>query len=70
MSLAFFLEKSFACERGLSKKVMTQIVPNATFENGVTTNRVGILHVLLNILLISLLSGVHDTSGYFEMQKE
>ena len=30
----------------------------------------GILHVLLNILSISLLSKIHDTSGYFEMQED
>ena len=29
----------------------------------------GILHVLLNILPMSLLSRVHGTSGNFEMQK-
>ena len=39
------------------------------FESGGTTIQIGILHVLLNILPISLLSRVHDTSGYFEMQK-
>ena len=31
--------------------------------------KIGILHVLLIILSISLLSMVHDTSGYFQMQK-
>ena len=34
------------------------------FENGGTTIQIGILHVLLNILSISLLSKVHETSGY------
>ena len=39
------------------------------FENGGPTTQVGTLRVLLNILSVSLLSRVHDTSGYFEMQK-
>ena len=49
---------------------MTQkLCQNANFENGGTTIQIGILHVLLNILSISLLSRVHDTAGYFKMQK-
>ena len=40
------------------------------FENGGSTTQVGTLRVLLNILSVSLLSRVHDTSGYFEMQKK
>ena len=43
---------------------------NANFENGGITAQNGILCVLLNILSICLLSRVHDTSGYFEMQKD
>ena len=31
--------------------------------------KMGILHALLNISPITLLSRVHDTSGYTEMQK-
>ena len=31
---------------------------------------IGILHVLINSLSISLLSRVHDTICYFEMQKD
>ena len=46
---------------------------NANFKNGGrgggTTIQIGILHVLLNILSISLLSRVHDMSGRFAMQK-
>ena len=50
-----------------------KLCKNANFENGDNTFQISILHVLLNILSISLLSTVHDTSGYlpiFEMQKE
>ena len=62
--------KRFACERGLFQKVMThKLCQNANFENGGTTIQNSILHVLLNILSISSISRVHDTSGYFEMQK-
>ena len=57
-------------ESGLFKKVMTyKLGQNANFKNGGTTNQMGILHVLLNMLSISLLSRVHDTCGYFEVQK-
>ena len=69
MSLAFEM-KSFARESGLFQKVMTHnLCQNANFTNGGTTIQINILHVLLNILLISLLSRVHDMSGYYEMQK-
>ena len=47
-----------------------KLCQNANFENGGTTIQIGILHELLNILSIFLLSMVHDTSGYFEIQKE
>ena len=47
-----------------------KLCQNENFENGGTTIQIGIQHVLLNILSISLLSRVHYTSGYFEMQKE
>ena len=43
---------------------------NANFENGGTAIQIGILHVLINILSISLLSTVHGTFGYLEMQKD
>ena len=43
---------------------------NGNFENGGTTIQMSIMHVLLNILSIGLLLRVHDTSGYFKMQKE
>ena len=56
---------------GYLKKVMThKLCQNANFENGGTTIQVNILHVLLNILSISLLPRVHDTSVNCEMQKE
>ena len=56
---------------GLFQKVMThKLCQNANFENGAITIQIGILHELLNILSISLLSRVHDKSGYFEMQKK
>ena len=56
---------------GLFQKVMTdKLCQNANFENGGTTIQVSILHVLLNILSISSLPKVHDTSVNFEMQKE
>ena len=55
----------------LFHKVMTdKLCQNANFENGGTTIQIGIVHVLLNILSISVLSRVHDTSDYFEMQKD
>ena len=47
-----------------------KLCQNANFENGGTTIQIGILHVLLNILSISLLSRVHDKFDYFEMQKD
>ena len=70
MSLAFEI-KTFACERGLFQKVtIHKLCQNANFENGGTIIQIGNLHALLNILSISLLSTVHNTSGYFEMQKD
>ena len=45
-----------------------KLCQNANFENGGTTIQIGMLHVLLNILSISLLSMVHDTPYYFDMQ--
>ena len=57
-------------ESGLFQKVMTyKWDQNANFKNGGTTIQMGILHVLLNMLSISLLSRVQDTPGYFEVQK-
>ena len=56
ISLAFEM-KTFAYERGLFHKVMThELCQNVNFENGGTTIQIGILHVLLNILSLSLLS--------------
>ena len=46
-----------------------KLCQNANFENGGTTLKIGILHVLLNIFSISLLSRVHGVSDYFEMQR-
>ena len=42
---------------------------NVNVKNGGTTIQMGILHVLFNMLPMSLLSRVHGTSGYFQMQK-
>ena len=48
--------KHYACEKGLFQKVVThKLCQNANCENGGTTIRIGILHVLLNILSISSL---------------
>ena len=56
---------------GLFQKVMTdKLCQNANFENGSTTIQVSILHVLMNILSISSLPRVQDTSVNFEMQKD
>ena len=56
-------------ESGFFQRVMTnKLCQNANFKNGGTTIKMGILHILLNILAISLLSRVHDTSCYLEMQ--
>ena len=52
------------------KSQLTNYARNANFENGGNTIQIGILYVLLNILSISLLSSVYDTSCYFKMQKE
>ena len=55
----------------LFQNVMThKLCQNANFENGGTTIQVNILHVLLNILSISSLSRVHDTSVNFEIPKD
>ena len=70
--LAFEM-KTFACERGLFQKVTTRkLCQNANVENGSTSIQIGILHVLFNILSISLLYRVHvhDTSCYFKMQND
>ena len=50
------------------KSRLVAIVQNENFENGGTTIQISILHALINILSISLLSRVYDTSGYFDMQ--
>ena len=55
----------------ISKSDDSQIVDqNANFENGGTTTQISTLCVLLNPFSISSLSRIHDTSGYFEMEKE
>ena len=55
---------------GLLQKVMThKLCQNVNFENGDTTIQVSILHVMLNMLSISLLPRVHDTSVNFEALK-
>ena len=71
MSLVFEMKTFFACEWGLFQNVTThKLCLNANFENGGTTIPIDILHVQINILSISLLSWIHDTSGYFEMKKD
>ena len=54
------------CESGLLTNKWCQ---NGNFDNRVTPIQIGILHVLKNILSITLLSRVHDMSGYFEMKR-
>ena len=62
--------KRFARESGLFQEVITyKLCQNANFKNGGAAIRMDILHVLLNMLPISLLSRIHDTSGSFEEQK-
>ena len=46
-----------------------KLCQNANFENGGTTIQVSILHVLLNILSISSLPRVHDTSVNFNAKR-
>ena len=56
---------------GLFQKVMThKLCQNANFENGGTTIQISILHELLNVLSISSLPRVHDTSVNYEMQNK
>ena len=62
--------KRFVHESGLFQKGMTyKLCKNANFKNGGTTIQMGILHLLLNIMPISLLLRVHETPGYFKIQK-
>ena len=51
----------------LKKSWLTNCAKMRILIFGGTTIQIGILHVLLNILFISLLSTVHNTSGYFEV---
>ena len=57
-------------KRGYFEVMTHKLCQNANFENGGTTIQIGILYVLLKILSISFLSKVHETSGYFEKQKD
>ena len=70
MCLAFEMKTICVYNGVISKSQDSQIVPKCEFENGGTTIQVSILHVLLNILSISSLPRVHDTSVNLEMQKE
>ena len=63
MSLAFEMKTFSLCKEVILKSHDSQIVPKSEFENGRTTILIGTLRVLLNILSISLLSRVHDTTG-------
>ena len=55
---------------GYFEVITHKLCQNANFENRGNTIQIGILHEMFNILSISLLSKVHDTSGYFVMQKD
>ena len=66
----FWNEKVLRVKWGYFKSHDSQIVPKCEFWKRGITIQIDILQVLLNILLISLLSWVHDAPGYFEMQKE
>ena len=46
-----------------------KLCQNANFKNGGTTIQMGTLHELLNMLSLSLMSRVHATPGYLEVQK-
>ena len=61
MSLAF--EMKMFCVWIFQKVTTGKLGQNVNFEKRGTTIQIGILHVLINILSISLLSRVHDTSG-------
>ena len=63
----FWTENVLRVKGGHFKVMTHKLCLNANFENGGTTIQTDIMHVLLNILSISLLSRVHDTSAYFEM---
>ena len=70
LSLTFEM-KRFAFEWGVFQKVMAhKLCQNANFDNGSTTIQIRVLHVLLNILSISLLSMAHGAFCYFKMQKD
>ena len=63
--------KRFAYERKIIQKAMThKLCQNANFKNGCPAIQMGILRVLFNILSISLLSRVHNMSGYSKIQNE
>ena len=55
---------------GYLKSHDSQIVPKCDLENWGTAIKIGILRALINIMSTSILSSVHDTSGYSEMQKD
>ena len=52
------------------KSRFNKLCQNANFDNRGTAIEIGILHVLINILSISLVSRVHDKFGSFEMQTD
>ena len=61
-----FLNENVLRESGLLTHKFSQ---NRNFENGGVPIQIGILHVLMNILSITLLFRVHDMSGCFEMKR-
>ena len=67
-SSTFVFNMSFTFEMKTVLRVKVgydlQIVQMRILKIGGTTIQMGILHVLLNMLAISLLSMVYDTSGY------
>ena len=59
------------CKNGLFQTILSEKLSQyANFNNGSTTVQMGVQHTLLNILSISLLFIVNDTSAYSEMPKE
>ena len=64
--------KTFSLRKEVISKIDDSqiVVQNANVENGGTTTQISTLCELLNPFSISLLSRVHDASGYFEIEKE
>ena len=52
------------------KSRLTNCAKMRILKKGGTTIQISMVHVLINFISISLLSMVHETSCYFEMQKD